>query len=655
MEPGCQFVWMTDDQSMNKWLQEAVAQPNYNDLKLLNGYDLSNGRIAKVLKGGLRQYLSGISENPKVRGSLGRTIEEVICQARKMPRNSQEEARKDKEKPRSGQEKARKARTKKKPRRGQERTIEEVVCQARKMPRRGEDSQGQEGQRKAKKWSSNAMLVRGRQQSRGNHGSSDQNKSKSKERSKFKSGKDVECYHCHKKGHVKKDCYKWKNKQEKKNKDDKGKEKVSDLANNVKIEELNALIFDSDGDVLYTSSLSTVILVASNGSYEQDLIVDSGESFHVTPHKEWFSSYEGRHRIVHLGNSYACDIIGAGDIKMSLPNGSQFTLTNVRHVPKLTKSLILTGGCRFCETYRYYDLPFCPSAQVTEKQEALGEVLNGDRLVYASYQLNFLDEKVSELLCKKRLSKEEVKIFRDAVKQDYYFQMYYDDLPIWGFIGRIDDQELKYLLSTHLHFEVLYNQDRVIEISVAADPAYVVDILSSSIQSGFLATILMRVLENDFIKYSRDEEAPEDQEESGWKYIHGDVFRYPPHKSLFCAVLGSGTQLLALAIFIFMLALVGVFYPYNRGALYTALVVIYALTSGIAGYSAASFFRQLEGTNWVQLISQVLDTVLQSAHICHNSLKISIAIATSTSSSVSTIVLTVIGTGSLWLLNTGWY
>lgn len=52
-------------------------------------------------------------------------------------------------------------------------------------------------------------------------------------------------------------------------------------------------------------------------------------------------------------------------------------------------------------------------------------------------------------------------------------------------------------------------------------------------------------------------------------------------------------------IFIFVLALVGVFYPYNRGALFTALVVIYALTSGIAGYTAASFYCQLEGTNWV--------------------------------------------------------
>lgn len=56
------------------------------------------------------------------------------------------------------------------------------------------------------------------------------------------------------------------------------------------------------------------------------------------------------------------------------------------------------------------------------------------------------------------------------------------------------------------------------------------------------------------------------------------------------------------AIFIFLLALVGVFYPYNRGALFTALLVIYALTSGVAGYSATSFYCKLEGTNWVSVL-----------------------------------------------------
>ncbi|KAG0486753.1 hypothetical protein HPP92_008848 [Vanilla planifolia] len=308
------------------------------------------------------------------------------------------------------------------------------------------------------------------------------------------------------------------------------------------------------------------------------------------------------------------------------------------------------------ETYRYYDLPFCSPGHVTDKKEALGEVLNGDRLVDAPYELNFGEEKKSRSFCKKTLSKDNVAKFRDAVSKEYYFQMFYDDLPFWGFIGKVDKEkfdpsERKYLLFKHIHFEILYNDDRVIEINVYSDPNLSVDITNDSevdvdfsysvawkrtdipfekrmdkyskissmpqhleihwfsiinscvtvlLLTGFLASILMRVLKNDFIRYSHDEESTEDQEETGWKYIHGDVFRFPKQKSLFSAVIGSGTQLLALTMFIFLLALVGVFYPYNRGALFTALVVIYALTSGIAGYTSSNLYLQLEGSNWVR-------------------------------------------------------
>jgi len=49
-----------------------------------------------------------------------------------------------------------------------------------------------------------------------------------------------------------------------------------------------------------------------------------------------------------------------------------------------------------------------------------------------------------------------------------------------------------------------------------------------------------RVLKSDFARYNVDEEDSEelDQEENGWKIIHSDVFRYPPYKNLFCAILG---------------------------------------------------------------------------------------------------------------------
>ncbi len=44
----------------------------------------------------------------------------------------------------------------------------------------------------------------------------------------------------------------------------------------------------------------------------------------------------------------------------------------------------------------------------------------------------------------------------------------------------------------------------------------------------------------------------------------------------------------------------GNFAPYNRGSLFTALIVLYAATAGIAGYVAASYYKQMEGSNWVR-------------------------------------------------------
>lgn len=134
------------------------------------------------------------------------------------------------------------------------------------------------------------------------------------------------------------------------------------------------------------------------------------------------------------------------------------------------------------ETYRYFDLPFCLPDDVKEKREALGEVLNGDRLVSAPYVLDFLMDKESEVVCRKRLTKKEVAQFRSAVDKDYYFQMYYDDLPIWGFIGKVDREgkvvpsDYRYYLYKHIQFDVLYNNDHVIEVNARMDPHSVIDL-----------------------------------------------------------------------------------------------------------------------------------------------------------------------------------
>ncbi|KAK9126389.1 hypothetical protein Scep_015235 [Stephania cephalantha] len=134
------------------------------------------------------------------------------------------------------------------------------------------------------------------------------------------------------------------------------------------------------------------------------------------------------------------------------------------------------------EAYWFYNWPFCSPDQLTEKEESLGEVLNGDRLTNSLYELKFRVVKNMQTLCNKNLTIEEVAKFRHAVHNEFYFKMLYDNLPLWGFIGKVEDFNFpdepmfRYYLFTHVEFDVLYNEDQVIEVKVLAVPNYTVDI-----------------------------------------------------------------------------------------------------------------------------------------------------------------------------------
>lgn len=55
-----------------------------------------------------------------------------------------------------------------------------------------------------------------------------------------------------------------------------------------------------------------------------------------------------------------------------------------------------------------------------------------------------------------------------ALQHMHTLQMYLDDLPVWGFIGKVErnerTKETHYFLFTHFHFELKYNKDNVIEV-----------------------------------------------------------------------------------------------------------------------------------------------------------------------------------------------
>jgi hypothetical protein len=124
---------------------------------------------------------------------------------------------------------------------------------------------------------------------------------------------------CGKTGHYKKDC------KSKKVEKPKGSDGTSSTEVKTSTEE---------GVDVYLASTSTH---ADHGVW----LINSGASYHMTPHKEWFSEYEKYDGgDVFLGDDSTTKILGRGRVKLLLNDGRIITLPGVLHIPKLARRLI---------------------------------------------------------------------------------------------------------------------------------------------------------------------------------------------------------------------------------------------------------------------------------------------------------------------------
>ncbi|GMP92750.1 hypothetical protein CsSME_00042839 [Camellia sinensis var. sinensis] len=129
--------------------------------------------------------------------------------------------------------------------------------------------------------------------------------------------------------------------------------------------------------------------------------------------------------------------------------------------------------------------------------------------------------------------------------------MYFDDMPVWAFIGQVDrpylaeKNDYKYLLFTHMEVDVEFTytvkwretnipfEKRIEKYYSSPTPhqlrihwfAVMNSCLTVLILLGCLVMFYVRVIKKDINKYANDEELLDNQEETGWKNIHGDVFR----------------------------------------------------------------------------------------------------------------------------------
>jgi transmembrane 9 superfamily protein 2/4 len=115
--------------------------------------------------------------------------------------------------------------------------------------------------------------------------------------------------------------------------------------------------------------------------------------------------------------------------------------------------------------------------------------------------------------------------------------------------------------------------------------------------TGVCAVIMVRTLNRDIARYNEEDE-DDAMEPTGWKLVHGDVFRAPRHVSLFVVMIGSGVQIFCMFVVTLVFALLGMLSPASRGALMSVAIFVFVFMGSIAGYYAARIYKTLGGQEW---------------------------------------------------------
>jgi len=361
------------------------------------------------------------------------------------------------------------------------------------------------------------------------------------------------------------------------------------------------------------------------------------------------------------------------------------------------------------EAYEYYMLPYCaPDTRHHPDNEngsfnalkahSIGERLGGHSLRHSGHDLIYpspstpSETGILETCTTSPLTDDQVKLFSTAAEDQWFYQMYVDDLPVWGMVGELLPDleaakgenfgndlshleeavakheekrgEFKPYVYTKRTLQISYNADRIIKVDLTSEPASLTEVKAGvtlkfelDIQwvqtntpfhsrfdryldhaffkhqihwfsifnsfmmvlflMGLVALILLRTLRKDYARYALshgrrdiedgdDEEIDEDDgkpflgpnaagvEDSGWKQVHGDVFRAPKFLPLLAAILGTGWQVVTLVMGVVLFAVAGPLHGEvheERGEVMTAILVFYSLSSIISGYASGSYFK----------------------------------------------------------------
>uniref|UniRef100_A0A4W5M8M2 Transmembrane 9 superfamily member n=1 Tax=Hucho hucho TaxID=62062 RepID=A0A4W5M8M2_9TELE len=297
-------------------------------------------------------------------------------------------------------------------------------------------------------------------------------------------------------------------------------------------------------------------------------------------------------------------------------------------------------------THFFHSFDFCKDDIERRPSENLGQVLFGERIETSPYKFSFKKEEKCHKLCTKTYvnGKTEDKDMLDFLKRgmqlNYQHHWIVDNMPVtWcydvedsqkycnpGFPigclvtidGRVKDacvinsefnKKNTFYIFNHVDIKITYHNGegegwsgaRLVAATLEPKSINNADADKPTCEGPPMevpgVNLNMHNFGSDWLwcTLTQQEDA---QEESGWKQVHGDVFR-PPRKGMLLSVfLGQGTQIFIMTFITLFLACLGFLSPANRGALMTCSVVLWVLLGTPAGYVSARLYKTFGGEKW---------------------------------------------------------
>uniref|UniRef100_A0A0G4G227 Transmembrane 9 superfamily member n=1 Tax=Chromera velia CCMP2878 TaxID=1169474 RepID=A0A0G4G227_9ALVE len=300
------------------------------------------------------------------------------------------------------------------------------------------------------------------------------------------------------------------------------------------------------------------------------------------------------------------------------------------------------------ETYTYDSMPLCDleGVETEQKSATFGEALAGHNLLkLPKFQIKFGEGSLSTEVCTKTLSNEDAESLSSMIDEHWYTGLHVDELPLYLLVGFAEGAQAR-MVFTHREFVIAKNEDRIISVDV--DPSSPVQvspgaslrftygvrwvessvafedrfqkyleedffedrvhwfsIVNSLVVCGALcfatALVLSRTLRRDFqrqdVSEAEELECMDRADESGWKQVHGDVFRRPDHLMSFATLYSAGAEVISVLVVVLILAPIHAFHT-KRGVAIDAVIGSYIVARGVGGFAGGRLFKKYGGSAW---------------------------------------------------------